>query len=381
MKKQYVRDGIDEVQAERNAKRKFGRQLMKDTLRVATFGYIMQLAWNLGPYLYYMLFGDDEDEKQKMWDDVWAHTAFGWLEGLTGGDVASQAGEMLLTGEGNPAYLSKDMPLTSDIASALQKLGNGKHTEALNDIVNLVVQSGLGFNPQSITDGVLSIMDACGDDPALAHEAAICIMRILQMPQSQIDKIYFDEVGLSGEEVSKYTPVQLAERYARFKVKRGNFFAPWSWDDEESIKKFTDKAKLIVKERTEKIGDPKVNEAYLQYEEIYKGIDEQVKAANKMAKSDYVKAAQLMAEAQSDREKFATYNAFKTMDGNLDKIAKFYLASKTPEEAALCKETIVNYKSAMVKVFEARTEKEHTDAINALSSVMENFSAKYVPMQ
>ncbi len=381
MKKQYVRDGIDEVQAERNAKRKFGRQLMKDTLRVATFGYIMQLAWNLGPYLYYMLFGDDEDEKQKMWDDVWAHTAFGWLEGLTGGDVASQAGEMLLTGEGNPAYLSKDMPLTSDIASALQKLGNGKHTEALNDIVNLVVQSGLGFNPQSITDGVLSIMDACGDDPALAHEAAICIMRILQMPQSQIDKIYFDEVGLSGEEVSKYTPVQLAERYARFKVKRGNFFAPWSWDDEESIKKFTDKAKLIVKERTEKIGDPKVNEAYLQYEEIYKGIDEQVKAANKMAKSDYVKAAQLMAEAQSDREKFATYNAFKTMDGNLDKIAKFYLASKTPEEAALCKETIVNYKSAMVKVLEARTEKEHTDAINALSSVMENFSAKYVPMQ
>jgi hypothetical protein len=82
--------------------------MLKDTLRVATFGYIMQLAWNLGANLPYLLFGDDEDEKQKMWDDVLAHTAFGSVEGLTGGDLMSQAGQMMLTGEGNPAYLSKE---------------------------------------------------------------------------------------------------------------------------------------------------------------------------------------------------------------------------------------------------------------------------------
>lgn len=381
MKKQYVRDGIDEAQAEQNAKRKFRRQMLKDTLRVATFGYIMQFAWNLGAYLPYLLFGDDEDEKQKMWDDVWAHTAFGSVEGLTGGDLMSQAGQMMLTGEGNPAYLSKDMPLTSDIMAAFQKLGNGQHTEALNDMINLIVQAGLGVNPQSITDVALSIMDACGDDPTLAHEATICISRILQVPQSQIDKMYFDEVGLSGDEVSKYTPAQLAERYAQFKVKRGRFFSPWSWGDEERIKKFTDKANKTIKERTEQMGDDKVNEAYLQYEEVYKGVDAKVKEAKKMAKTDYVEAAQLMAEAQSDPNAFATYQMFKQMDGNFNKIVKFYLGAKTPDEAALCRQAVLDYKSAMVKVLDAPDAATRAEAMGNLGNVMQEFTQKYVPMQ
>lgn len=381
MKKQYVRDGIDEAQAEQNAKRKFRRQLLKDTLRVATFGYIMQFAWNLGAYLPYLLFGDDEDEKQKMWDDVWAHTAFGSVEGLTGGDLMSQAGQMMLTAEGNPAYLSKDMPLTSDIMAAFQKLGNGQHTEALNDMINLIVQAGLGVNPQSITDVALSIMDACGDDPTLAHEATICISRILQVPQSQIDKMYFDEVGLSGDEVSKYTPAQLAERYAQFKVKRGRFFSPWSWGDEERIKKFTDKANKTIKERTEQMGDKHVNEAYLQYEEVYKGVDAKVKEAKKTAKTDYVEAAQLMADAQSDPNAFATYQMFKQMDGNFNKIVKFYLGAKTPDEAALCRQAVLDYKSAMVKVLEAPDASTRADAMNSLGTVMQGFTQKYIPMQ
>ena len=381
MKKQFVRDGIDEAQAERNAKRKFKRQLLKDTLRVATFGYIMQLAWNLGAYLPYLLFGDDEDEKQKMWDDVWAHTAFGSVEGLTGGDLMSQAGQMMLTGEGNPAYLSKDMPLTSDIMEAFKKLGNGQHTEALNDMINLIVQAGLGVNPQSITDVALSIMDACGDDPALAHEATICISRILQVPQSQIDKMYFDEVGLNGDEVSKYTPAQLAERYAEFKVKRGRFFSPWSWGDEERIGKFTDKANKTIKERTEQMGDNKVNEAYLRYEEVYKGIDAKVKEAKKTAKTDYVEAAQLMADAQSDPNAFATYQMFKQMDGNFNKIVKFYLGAKTPDEATLCRQAVLDYKSAMVKVLDAPDASTRAEAMSNIGNVMQEFTQKYIPMQ
>lgn len=393
MTKQLLRDKGIEPQTDGNwsdadwqreeqvAKRKFRRQLLKDTLRVATFGYIMQLAWNLGAYLPYLLFGDDEDEKQKMWDDVWAHTTFGSVEGLTGGDLMSQAGQMMLTGEGNPAYLSKDMPLTSDIMAAFQKLGNGQHTEALNDMINLIVQAGLGVNPQSITDVALSIMDACGDDPALAHEATICISRILQVPQSQIDKMYFDEVGLSGDEVSKYTPTQLAERYAQFKVKRGRFFSPWSWGDEERIKKFTDKANKTIKERTEQMGDDKVNEAYLQYEEVYKGVDAKVKEAKKTAKTDYVEAAQLMADAQSDPNAFATYQMFKQMDGNFNKIVKFYLGAKTPDEAALCRQAVLDYKSAMVKVLDAPDAATRAEAMGNLGNVMQEFTQKYVPMQ
>ena len=336
----------------------------------------MQFAWNLGAYLPYLLFGDDEDEKQKMWDDVWAHTAFGSVEGLTGGDLMSQAGQMMLTGEGNPAYLSKDMPLTSDIMAAFQKLGNGQHTEALNDMINLIVQAGLGVNPQSITDVALSIMDACGDDPTLAHEATICISRILQVPQSQIDKMYFDEVGLSGDEVSKYTPAQLAERYAQFKVKRGRFISPWSWGDEERIKKFTDKANKTIKERAEQMGDGKVNEAYLQYEEVYKGVDAKVKAANKAGKTDYVKQAEMLDVVFADKD-YETYETFKTLDKGLNDIVKKYLGSQSENEASLCRKSIVDYKKAMVGVLEAKDEKQSEQAWKKLDELSESFENQY----
>ena len=381
MKKQYVRDGIDEAQAEQNAKRKFRRQLLKDTLRVATFGYIMQFAWNLGAYLPYLLFGDDDETKDEFWDDIWTHTMGGWLEGLTGGDVMSLGIGMWLSGEVDEWKLKKEMPLTSDLLLVWQKLDNGQHAEALNDMINLIVQAGIAVNPQSITDGVLAIMDACGDDPALAHEATICISRILQVPQSQIDKMYFDEVGLSGDEVSKYTPGQLAERYAMFEVKRERLFSPRSWGDEERIKKFTDKANKTIKERTEQMGDKHVNEAYLQYEEVYKGVDAKVKEAKKTAKTDYVEAAQLMAEAQSDPNAFATYQMFKQMDGNFNRIVKSYLGAKTPDEAALCRQAVLDYKSAMVKVLDAPDASTRAEAMGSLEAVMQDFTQKYIPMQ
>ena len=375
MEKQYVRDGIDEEQAAENARRKFRRQLLKDTVRVATFGYIMQFAWNLGAYLPYLLLGDDDDEKQKMWDDVFAHTMFGSVEGLTGGDLMSQAGQMTLTGEGNPAYLSKDMPLTSDLMQMLQKLGNGQHAEALNDMVNLIVQSGIGVNPQSITDGVLAVMDACGDDPALAHETSICVSRILQVPQSQIDKMYFDEVGLSGEEVSRYTPGELAARYARFKVKRGRFFAPWVWNDEDGLLKFEDRARETVKERALRGGDAAVDEAYARYEAVYMDVDKLVKAANRAKRTDYFKAAEL-AEALGRNGNMETYLLFKRLDGGLDKLAGAYLRATSAERAEALRKAVLEYKAGMVAVLSAGNEEERAEALERMETVGDGIEAE-----
>ena len=374
MKKQMIRDGLSEEQADAASKRRLRRQFVKDGLAVATFGYIMQLAWNMTGYLPYLLFGDDDETKDEFWDDIWAHTMGGWLEGLTGGDVMSLGIGMWLNGEVSEWKLKKEMPLTTDLFKTGRELFKGEYSAFVTDAVNLCVQMGLGMNPQSITDGVLAIMDACGDDPALAHEATICISRILQVPQSQIDKMYFDEIGLSGDEVSKYTPAQLAERYAEFKVKRGRFFAPWSWDDEDQIGKFTEKANKTINERTEQMGDKNVNEAYLQYEEVYNGVDAKVNEAKKKAKTDYVEAAQLMAEARSDSKAFETYQMFKPMDGYFNEIVKLYLGAKTPDEAALCRQAVLDYKSAMVKVLEAPDVSTRDEAIDSLRAVMQDFA-------
>ncbi|MDY5632548.1 MAG: helicase-related protein [Bacteroidaceae bacterium] len=377
MKKQYVRDGIDEAQAEQNAKRKFRRQMLKDTLRVVTFGYLIQFVWNLGSYVPYLLFGGDDDDKRKMLKDAAVHALFGFVEGFSGGDVLSQAGYMLLSDNVNPTYLSKEMALTSDLMDILYKLGNGKKLEALTDMINLIVQAGIGVNPQSITDALLAIMDVCGDDPALANESTIFVSRILQVPQSQIDKLYFDEVGLHGSEVSDYTPSELAARYARYKIRRGRFYTPWQWDDSEQLGKYADKANSIMKERLLGMGDEDVDASYVAFEEVYKGVDKQLKVANEMLKTDYLEAARMISEARNDRQSYPIYMTFKKADAGLDKLVQVYLSAKTQEEISLCEFTIPAYRSAMVDLLNATGTDREQDAMRSLQQLVDEFSDEY----
>lgn len=366
--------------AQSAARNRFSRQLKKDAIRLATFGFILEMAWNLGAYLPYILFGDDDNEKDKMWDDVITHSMFGSVEGLTGGDVMSSFGNMWASGDWSFNQLSKDMPLASDINTIANKFIGGKNAEAVNDIINLIVQSGIGMNPQSITDAAVAITDACGDDPALSHEAAIFVMRVLQVPQSQIDKMYFDEVGLSGEETSKLTPEQLARRYAEYKVKRGTPFAPWSWGDEERLDKYKDAAETKIKERMEGQSDKAVAEAYADYETRYKAISQRMTDARALAKTDYVAAAQAFAELQKDPD-LVVYRQFGALDKQLSKMSTMLLQSKTPEEAALLNETIKEYRAGMVKALQAETPEAQQRAISELTTLMNGFSAKYTTLR
>lgn len=389
MTKQILRDwdvdtdtatDAERDQAQGAAKKRFRRQIKKDVLRLATFGFILELAWNLGPYLPYIIFGNDEDEKENMWYDALTHAYFGSIEGLTGGDVMSSFGNMWASGEWNWNQLSKDMPLASDINTIGSKYVGGKNAEAMNDILNLVVQMGVGMNPQSITDTAIAITDACGDDPALSHEAAIFIMRVLQVPQSQIDKMYFDEVDLTGEEASKLTPAQLAQRYAEYKVKRGTPLAPWSWGDEERLGKYNDLAADRMKERLDAQGDATVIEAYADFEARYKAVSEKAKEAKELMKTDYAAAAQAHAALQQAPD-FILYQRFGSLDKQLGRISKMWLTSKSPAEAALVASTISSYRAGMVKVLQAETVESQQSAMSELTTLMNDFYAKYQGMQ
>lgn len=389
MTKQILRDwDIDPdtaTEAERNqakgrAYKRFLRQIKKDVLRLATFGFILEWLWNLGPYLPYLIFGNNDDEKDKMWDDAITHAYFGSVEGLTGGDVMSSFGNMATSGEWNWNQLSKDMPLASDINTIASKFIGGKNAEAVNDIINLVVQMGVGMNPQSITDAAVAITDACGDDPALSHEAAIFAMRVLQVPQSQIDKMYFDEVDLTREEASKLTPAELAGRYAEYKVKRGTPLAPWSWGDEERLGKYNKLATERMQERLYSQGDAKVIEAYADYESRYKAVSEKAKEAKELMKTDYAAAAQAHAALQRDPD-FVLYQRFGSLDKELGRLSKMWLTSKTPEEASLIATTICSYRAGMVEVLEAETEESQQSAMTKLTTLMNDFYAKYQGMQ
>lgn len=385
MTKQILRDwdvdpdtatDAERDQAQGAAKKRFRRQIKKDVLRLATFGFILELAWNLGPYLPYMFFGNDEDEKDKMWDDAFTHAYFGSVEGLTGGDVMSSFGNMWASGEWNWNQLSKDMPLASDINTIGSKFVGGKNAEAINDILNLLVQMGVGMNPQSLTDTAIAITDACGDDPALSHEAAIFAMRVLQVPQSQIDKMYFDEIGLSGREARGLSPREIAERYARYKVMRGTPLLPWTWDDEARLGKYEKRAREEIKARFEASEDGEVLEKYKAMEARNAAYNKEVSRAREAMEEDYVKGAAAYSRLERGAEA-RFHEDFTDLNGMLGEMSAALLQAESAEEAALLREYIGRYRASMIGILETYNDEERRRRLQEMGKLRQEFVKRY----
>ena len=331
MAKQMRRDGIDPDKADSNAKSEYRRSLLRDIARIGVFGYILQFAWNFGAYLPYLIAGDDKDEKSKMWDDVINHTMFGSIEGLTGGDVMSSAGQMALNGEAaNWSYLVKDMPLASDLAAILQKMPKDK-VAAMNDVVNLLVQSGVGVNPQSLTDAVVAIMDYCGDDAETSRECALLIARIINCPQSQTDKIYFDELGATAAEASKMTPAEIAERYAEYKIHRGAPLTGWAYSEEARDSVKTAQQNRVLTKAKEKMDNRMETEATKQLLSTYDEVSKQQTELSKLKKTDraaYREGMKQLRQKYNMRE----HGRMKRYKHDMKLLTEKYLRSKNAEE-------------------------------------------------
>ena len=57
---------VSEEAAKKAATKEVNTQIMRDVLRLAVFGYGVQLVWRLGASFPYLLFGDDDDKKKKI---------------------------------------------------------------------------------------------------------------------------------------------------------------------------------------------------------------------------------------------------------------------------------------------------------------------------
>ena len=331
MAKQMRRDGIDPDKADANAKREYRRSLLRDIARVGVFGYALQLAWNLGAYLPYLLFGDDKDEKSDMWTDIFTHTMFGSIEGLTGGDVMSAVGNDMAQGKGLSLFsATKDMPLSSDLESIYQKWNKDK-VSAMNDVVNLLVQSGVGVNPQSLTDAVVAIMDYCGDDAQTSRECALLITRIINCPQSQIDKIYFDEIGATAEEGAKMTPAEIAERYARYKVRRNAPLTGWAYTEAKRDSVMAKQEEKVLKQAKQKINGKVQTDETKELLSEYDKVSKEETALNKLKKTDPVAYAKGLAQFYQKHD-IAKRMRVKLYKQDMKRLTEHFLNSKTTSE-------------------------------------------------
>jgi hypothetical protein len=356
MIKQLQREGLTEEQAKKAAHGELRKGPLHNLARIAVFGFLLQFAWNLGAYLPYLILGDDDDEKKKMTDDALTHALFGSLEGLTSGDVLSQAGNMALQGEGNWATVTKDMPLVSDLSDILKTFPKD-NVEALNDCVNLLTQSAVGVNPQSITDAMVAIMDYCGDDAQTSRECALLMARILNCPQSQLDKIYFDELSASGVEASKMTPSQIAERFARYKRHRSAPLTGWMYSDAAIADKDGKRKETVYKKAREnfKAAASKSNKEELeQWKVEYKETAAKLSAIKELREQDEDEADEQM-DALENTPEYDRYLIMKDYNSDMNDITKAWLNSKSPTEREQLTKAMFKVQQEMVN--ELKTSK------------------------
>ena len=299
MKKQMVRDGLEEDKAARAAERIYNRSLAKNAARVATFGFLVQFAWNLGPYMAYLLMGDDDEEKKDMITDAAVRGVVGGpVEGLAAGQVIGTILGDIATGE-DISEPTLELPATSDLENAFNQLKSDP-VRAVNDMFNLLVQSGIGVNPQTITDAIVAIVDACNGDMETSKEVAFALMRILQTPQSQIDKLYKEEIGFAEDEGLDIRIHEFAERYAKYKVTRNAPLAKWLYSDEREkeledrfIKRFLNDAEDLKRSQ----GSEEAKTFYEYYDVEYKKIPQTLRDLRKQAKENPYRSESLSKEA------------------------------------------------------------------------------------
>ena len=346
--KQMRRDGIDPDKADQNAKSEYRRSLMRDIVRVGVFGYLLQFAWNLGAYLPYLLLGDDKDEKSDMWHDIFCHTMFGSIEGLTGGDVMSAVGNGFAKGEGlNLFSASKDMPLSSDLQNIVNKWNKDK-VAAMNDVTNLMVQSGIGVNPQSLTDAVVAIMDYCGDDANTSRECALLITRIINCPQSQIDKIYFDELNATAAEAQGMTPAEIAERYARYKMHRGAPLTGWAYTDETRDSVMTAQQNRVLTKAKEKLNSRMETEETKQLLSDYDAVAKQETALSKIKKTDRAAYREGMKQLRQSND-MRQHMRLKRYKHDMNELTSKYLRCKSAEERDSIVSTMFSTRAKMLE--------------------------------
>ena len=333
MAKQMERDGIDPDRASKNAKAEYRKSWINDLVRAGVFGYVLQLLWNCSPYAIYMMYGDDKKKFAEIKHDIKTHTAWGFLEGLTGGDVWSAGLQSLwnhfVNGEDfNANSVNKDMPLTSDLLNVVKKVGSDNYG-AVNDVLNLLVQAGFGVNPQTLTDAAVAIYDYCGSDVETTKECALLVMRVMNCPQSQMDNIYFDEIDATGEEAKAMSVEEIAERYARYKALRS---APLRALSSDALKAAEKKPReRVMTEAKEQLDGRLMTEETQRYLDEYEATKKKVTETRALADTD-PKAFMEQMPALARSGEFRRYRRVGLYKSEVNKLTKKLLRTSDPAE-------------------------------------------------
>ena len=243
-KQKYIKMGMSEEAAGKQANKDFCKAYAKDITNLAIFGYGMNYVWALMGELPYLLFGDDEEEKEKIWDTAAKIGATGTFEGFALGNFAKGLYEKHIT-DGKYLVGLLEAPFETDLQQVLDRFEKDGTIAGVLQLAIFATEMNTGISPQRLIDTVAAIIDFSNGDLDTATEAQLLALRLMKVPQSQLDKLILDEThGASAEEVK-----EIAERYIEYKMKRN---LPFGSEDEKRVDKYANKFVETLKERVEK---------------------------------------------------------------------------------------------------------------------------------
>lgn len=337
--------------ARKHAKREIRSAYVKNTVNLAMFGWILPWLWRIGGVAPLLLLSRDDEEKQKQWEDAMRQSMFAPVEGLAYGDVISDGLNMLTGANEKSIYmLGRSNPMFSDIMQAAKKADKDM-LAAANDVINIIGGMAFGVNPQTVTDWTAAIIDAT-DDRDTQREMALFVCRLLSVPQSQVEKIYFDELDMDALEASGRTPDELMQRYARYKMIREAPLTGWLRGEEERkalADKKAGKARTTAKERLNRRTDALVSaDSMNNVMQEYETTKARVSEVNKVRKQDEERYYELLDTLENSPE-FERYLIVGDYKREVEDLTKQWLRAKTTDERDSIAQSIVALKREMLK--------------------------------
>ena len=255
---QLMEEGVGYEQATKAAEKMYQKGLTHNIADAIVALWLGPIIWNLGGNLGYLLFGKDKEKKMKMvLDAVILGLLEGPVDGLAGGQFINTAIANTITSDGINLKGLKNvdfsgMPMLSDFNSMVEKFGYDK-VAGVQDLMFMVMQSGTGFNPKTLTDAINACIDYGNGDMTNAKEIALFVFRLMNGPAATVDNLYIDELGMKGKDAKKLSYEELAKRYAEYKFGKNTFGLGKLYSDEEKQKKLKAIEKSFDKKVSERL--------------------------------------------------------------------------------------------------------------------------------
>jgi hypothetical protein len=191
--------------------------------------------------------------------------------------------------------------------------------------------------------------------------------------------VYFDELDCNAEQAKKLSPVEVAKRYAAYKVMKGAGGMAWAYPSDlrqQREQMYQKKAIKTIKDRMPKMWSDEVNEKYDQAEADYQSVASRLSELKK--NKDKLTPMQIAERASqlTGTPEFITYSIYKQVAPIFRKEVEAYLESSTPEEAERHRQCLIELKPVVVDLINANTPEEREPAKAKLREILDKVRDK-----